>query len=180
MLIKYWYFALHRLLAYQRILSVYNFWFIRLGSAFVFPDSEAPIINNPYRWSRMWGLFEWCPFMFYFVSSIRFGSQCNKICHCFPISSFIDPNTFYFFIFVMFFLIWSVNSCLKIFSTSCFNIIPLFLHILVSRNHAKSLALIFYLFRVLIDLNRPFIHEYLFFPFLPIINFLKKCLLYDS
>ena len=55
----------------------------------------------------------------------------------------------------------------------------LFIHILVSRNHIKTHALLFYLFIILIGLNRLFFYEYLlcflfFFSFLWLINFQKR------
>ena len=57
----------------------------------------------------------------------------------------------------------------------------LLLHVLLSCNHTKTCILLFYWFLVLIGLNR-LVYSWitLFLSFLLLINYLKKCLLYDS
>ena len=55
------------LLRIKKTLSVSGSWFIRLSSAFVFPDPEPQTINILHGWSRILGQFGLCFFMSSFV-----------------------------------------------------------------------------------------------------------------
>ena len=57
LLIRYWYFASYGSFAYKYILSMSGSFSIKSNNKFVFPDPEAPIINNLYGWSGMYGQF---------------------------------------------------------------------------------------------------------------------------
>ena len=64
LLIKYWYFASYRSLAYKYTLSMFGWFSIKFNNTFVFPDPEPPIINIPYGWSGIYGQFLLCLVLF--------------------------------------------------------------------------------------------------------------------
>ena len=64
LLIKNWYLASYGSLAYKYILSIHGWLFIKFNKAFVFPDTESPIINILYEWSGLYGHFKLCSVLF--------------------------------------------------------------------------------------------------------------------
>ena len=79
-LIKISYFDLLKSFACKEILSISFCLFIKLSSAFVFPDPEPPIIKFLYGWSGIYGHFSLCSLLFSFVISSRLIIlQCIKI-----------------------------------------------------------------------------------------------------
>ena len=67
MLIKNRYFSSYGSFAYEYILPISSWLFIKFNNAFVFPDPEPPIINILYGWSEIYGHYMLC---FIFISII--------------------------------------------------------------------------------------------------------------
>ena len=53
------------------MLSISGCLFFRLNNEFVFSDPEPPIVNILYGWSRIFGQFGLCSFMFSFTTSSK-------------------------------------------------------------------------------------------------------------
>ena len=69
LLIKYWYFASYRPLAYKYILSMSGQFFLKFNNTFVFSDPEPPIINILYGLSGIYGQFLLCSVLFSLTKS---------------------------------------------------------------------------------------------------------------
>ena len=71
-LIKNWYLPSYGSLAYKYILSISGWLFIKFSNAFVFPDTEPPIIDIVYGYSVIYGQLGLCFLLFSLVYSSQF------------------------------------------------------------------------------------------------------------